>query len=133
MSHIFSYPSAASPTTLLMLHPALVTVQEEHLEPVQRVLEAADGTQWVFQLSGNRLQTYEVLVADLQEADLDGFAGYGSLVAFVDTIANWSMTTWDFTHSDGGTVRVRLVPGVVRCLGGAKGFFSGRFALRRIV
>ena len=90
MSHIFSYPSAALPTTtILRLHPALVTIQEEDFAFVQRMLDAADGTPWVFQLAGIDPQTYDVLVADLQEADLGGFSGYLTSRSFFRNITNW--------------------------------------------
>ena len=133
MSHIFSFPNALAPTTLVLLHPAYVVIQEEELVPVQRLLTTADGTQWVFALSGHVLQTYTVLVTELDEADRGGFAGYQTLKAFFATVTNWSMAPFALTHTDGGTVMVRLPPSPWRFTEERKGQFSGQFPLHRLV
>ena len=131
MSHIFSYPSAAAPTATVVLHPALVTIQEEDFVFAQRLVRTADGTPWVFALTGNRLQTYEVIVEALHEADMGGFSGYRTLWTFFHLMTNGAMSPWSLTHTDGETTTVRLIPERWKFPEGKKGTFSGQFALSR--
>ena len=107
MSHLFSYPTATLPTATVRLNPALVTIQEKKaVRPTQRALLAPDGTRWVYQLSPNRMQTFQVTVDRLHEADSGIYAGYGSLYNFIDAFANFMMNQFDLTHTDGLTTPV---------------------------
>lgn len=131
MSHLFRYPTAGAPTATVTLRPSLVTIQEELIEPIQRALEAADGTQWIYALSANRRQTFTVLVEDLQEADAAGFSGYASLKAFFESSTNWMQSQFDLTHEDGITTTVRLLQDRWAFRETIKGYWSGEFLLRK--
>lgn len=110
MSHLLRLPVGNSPyTTTVTLHPAYVHAHEERIEPVQRVLEASDGTHWVYQLSTNLRQTIELEIRNLPENDFSGFSGFNTLKTFFTSSVTWSLNPFDFTHDDGPTFTVRLV------------------------
>ena len=131
MSHLLRYPNAGTPVVTITLNPALVTIQDQNIEPVQRYLEAPDGTQWVFALSSNRKQSYEVIVEDLPEATSGGFSGFNALLDFFQTTTNWMASSWDLTHDDGETATVRIRLESWQFIEGLRGFWSGRFTLRK--
>lgn len=134
MSHVLSWPTMTSPSNAVTLNPALVTIQEAaNLRPVQRVLRAADGTRWVFQLSDHRLQTFRVTVDRLHEADVGGFSGYASLANFIDVSANYAMNQFDLTHTDGITTPVYFSSEMWTFEEVVYGFWSGTFDLERVV
>ena len=133
MSHLFRYPTAASPSSTVTLHPALVLIQRENIRPIQRLLRAPDGTHWFFQLTPNRLQRYEVTVTDLPLANFTSFSGYQALKDFFDGITNWMERSFDMTHTDGLTLPVRLDLETWTFPEGIKDRYSGSFVLERIV
>ena len=133
MSHLLRYPNYTSPTQTVTLSPAFVTIQDVHITPLQRLLSAADGTQWVFQLSANLIQEYEVQVDALAEADSGGFSGFTTLQTFFTTHVTWMLTPFDLTHDDGGTVTVRLVSPQWTFTEGKLGRWSGSFTVRKVV
>lgn len=111
MSHTLSYPSIAVPTYTVVLHPALVTIQDHgSVEPYQRIVESADGTQYVFQTSANLRQVLGVEIIDLPESDAGGFSGLTSLYNFFALRTTWGLSQFDLTHDDANTFVVRLAP-----------------------
>ena len=133
MSHLLRYPSIGSPTSTVTLRPSDVTVQDFiSIQPVQRLLIAADGTQWPFQLSSNRLVRFEVIVEDLREADEGAFSGFLSLYTFFNTVTNWSMLPFYFTHTDLATTLVRIPPETWSFREGHYGYWTGTFSLLKV-
>ena len=133
MAHTFGFPAGQGYTATVTLDPSLVTIQEERIMPAQRFRETADGTHWVFQLSGNRLQTFEVLVEWLHEINNGTLSGYLTLKQFFEAPVNWMGAVFDLVHDDGGTTVVRLVleQNGWEFTEVQKGRWSGRFLLRK--
>lgn len=109
MSHLLRLPVGGAYSTTVTLHPAYVHAHEERIEPVQRVLEASDGSHWVYQVSTNLRQTIELEIRNLPENDFSGFSGFNTLKTFFTSSVTWSLNPFDFTHDDGPTFTVRLV------------------------
>jgi hypothetical protein len=110
MSHVLYYPSVGTPTYTITLHPALVRINDHgNAEPAQRLLEAQDFTQYVFQVSGNVRKLFQVEITDLHEADWGSFSGLTSLYTFFATRTIFGLNPFDFTHDDGITFTVRLI------------------------
>lgn len=136
MAHIFSYPNASSPSAQITLHPALVRIDDEaDIQPVQRYIEAPDGTQWVFQLSTNRRLGFEVIVSNLPEADFtiaaQLFHGYSSLKTFFDSNTNWMQQQFECGHTDGVVTPVRVVLASWSFREGRRARWDGTFQLRK--
>ena len=133
MAHLFRYPAGGGYTHTITLNPALVTIQEERIRPVQRTHETADGTLWSYQLSANRRQTYTVIVDFLHEDD-DGInTGYTNLKAFFDSPVNYMMNTFDLTHDDGGTTEVKFMSPEWQFDEVQFERWTGRFSLAKVV
>lgn len=110
MSHTLSYPSVGTPTYTVVLHPAYVTIQDHgSAEPAQRLIEASDFTQYVFQVSSNIRKLFPVEIVDLPEADWSGYSGLTSLYTFLATRSVFGLNPFDLTHDDGITYTVRHI------------------------
>lgn len=131
MSHILRWPNAGAPSVTVTFNPARVTIQDQNIEPVQRYLEAADGTQLVFVLSSNRKQTYEMIVEGLHSVTSGGFSGYNALLDFFQTTTNWMEKTFQLTHDDGETVTVRIVLESWQFTEDIRDFWNGRVLLKK--
>lgn len=132
-AHLLQHPAGGPYTTTVTLNPALVTIQEERIDPAQRFLETKDKTHYVFAISANRGQTYEAIVEHLHEDDTASESGYTTLKTFFDTTTNWMINTFDLTHDDGGTITVRIVQESWEFTEGLKGRWSGRFQMRKVI
>jgi hypothetical protein len=111
MSHTLSYPTTVSPTHLVVLHPALVTIQDHHnVEPYQRLLEASDGTHYSFQVTTNLRVLYRVEIVELHQTIVNGFAGLDALYIFFASGTMWGLNSFVLSHDNGYNVTVRLAP-----------------------
>lgn len=130
MAHLLRFPTAGAPTATCTLDPSLVRVQEyEDLRPAQRSLKTPNGTRWALQLSGNRLQAFRASFQFLHEADRGANSGLTSLLTFIDSVLNYGMNPCDFTHQDGTTTKIWVLPDSVRFTEVQYLFWSGEFLM----
>ena len=85
-----------------------------------------------FKVSPNRIQTYHVRVTSLPAANFSWCSGYQQLKDFLDGITNWMERTFDFTHTDGLTIPVRLVLESWQFTEVYKDRYDGMFDLERV-
>jgi hypothetical protein len=136
VSHIFDYPTHASPTRTETLNPALVVIQPYDVEPYQRLRRASDGTQYIFTTSANLEARYEAIFDRYPAANWGGFTGLTSLYTFFSSgsYCNWMANTFQLTHDDGFTVTLRLAdPPRWHFTEGLRGRFSGTLSLIGVV
>lgn len=126
MSHILRYPSIAVPTYTVTLHPAYVRINDHgHAEPGQRLIEAADFTQYVFQTTANVRKRFPVEITEMPEADWSGFSGITSLYTFFALRTVFGLNPFDVTHDDGNNYTVRLIAPFWEFVETTKGRHSG--------
>ena len=132
MPHALSYPMGGSYSSVVVLNPALVVVQElQEVRPVQRVLTTPSGKQWAFQLSGNRLQMFRMMIELLHEADSGGMSGLTTLRNFIENVVNYGMQPFDFIHDDSEITPVRIVPDSVRFEETMKAWWTGELLMQK--
>ena len=120
----FYYPTstATNSSQILRFNPANVEMTQPSIAPIQFVDLAADGTEYISQISVNREETWRITFYFLPEADttLSTYtrAGKNSLFTWLENQVNYRFNTCQITDPDGTSLTGRF-------MGGWEGFQEG--------
>lgn len=115
---LFSYPTAAAPTTELTFNPALVSVTRTRPMPIQVMEVAVSGVEYVQQLSSNIEEIWEVDFDELHQATSGSYAGFDALKSFIQTTVGYMLNTFEVTDADGDSIICRYMRGLADMIEG---------------